>query len=65
VVAFARGGKGGAGDLLGVEAEGADERAVLPRRQSSGESLGGVVVSEAGKVAEIFAVDWVVHDSRN
>jgi len=48
--------------LLGVETEGADERAVLPLRQSSGESLGGEVVSEAGKVGEILGSDWVVHD---
>lgn len=64
-VAVARGGKGGAGDLLGVETVGADERAVLPHRQSSGKSFGGMVVSEARKVAEIVSGDWVVHDSRN
>ena len=46
-VEFARGGEGGAGDLLGVEAQGADERAVLALRQGSSDRLRREVVSEA------------------
>lgn len=50
--------------MLGVEAVGADEGAVLRRRESSGEGLRGEVVAEAGKVLEVAAGDRVLHDSR-
>lgn len=39
LVLLARGREGGAGDLLSVEAEGADERVVLAARESSGDRL--------------------------
>lgn len=38
-VELARGGEGGAGDLLGVEVVRAEEGAVLGRRESSGKGL--------------------------
>ena len=46
-VEFVRGGEGGAGYLLGVKAQGADERAVLALRQGSSDRLRREVVSEA------------------
>lgn len=49
--------------MLGVEAVGADEGAVLVRRQSSGDGLGGQVVAEAGEVLEVAAGDGILHDS--
>lgn len=39
LVLLARGGEGGARDLLSVEAEGAGERVVLAARESSGDRL--------------------------
>lgn len=39
--------------MLGVEAVGTDERTVLIGRQSSGDGLGGEVVSEAGEEVEV------------
>ena len=48
-----RGGEGGAGDLLGVKAQGADERAVLALRQGSSDRLRREVVSEARLVLQI------------
>lgn len=52
-VELPRRGEGGAGDLLGVEAVGAEEGAALAVRESSGESFGGEVVVEAGLVLEV------------
>lgn len=50
--------------MLGVEAVGADEGAVLCRRESSDQSLGGEVVAEAGEVVEVAAAgDGVLHHS--
>ena len=48
-----RGGEGGAGYLLGVKAQGADERAVLALRQGSSDRLRREVVSEARLVLQI------------
>lgn len=72
-VELARRGEGGAGDLLGVEAVGAEEGAALAGGESAGESFGGEVVVEAGLVREVdgggegigaggFGGDrWLVH----
>lgn len=53
MVELARGSEGGAGDLLGVEAVRAEERAALAVWESSGESFGGEVVVEARLVLEV------------
>lgn len=46
-------GEGGAGDLLGVEAEGADKGAVLAAGESSGDRLRREVVAETGVVEQL------------
>lgn len=59
-IEISRGGEGSAGDLFGVEAIGADERAVLIGGKSSGECLGGEVVAEAGEIVKVDDVITVV-----
>lgn len=71
-------GEGGAGDLLGVEAVGADEGVVLAAGESSGNRLRRKVVTEsrvvgqlvregrprAGGVGFLSRHYWLVKDSR-
>lgn len=47
VVELARGSEGGAGDLLGVEGEGAEKGVVLAEGEGAGDGLGGEVVAES------------------
>lgn len=53
LVVLAGRGEGGAGDLLGVEAEGADEGAVLAVGKSPGDGLRREVVTEAREVDQL------------
>lgn len=53
LVVLAGRGEGGAGDLLGVEAERADEGAVLAAGESSGDRLRREVVTEARVVDQL------------